>query len=430
MGNFKIEHKVSSIEEYIEKISVFKEYKVAFRGENKKYSPYCQPSIYRKVNYKNDKYFEIKLLDKYSTKFGGITKDYLLKAIDLQHGGFPSRLLDISFNALIALHFAVTPHFLEKIESADDEDGYIFILDCEELQSPTSINASELFNCAIKRERTLPIESYSHFMLDHLSINERIKVQNGGFILFIGEEFRSIDYLIKGIIIVNKENKKDIRKSLLSYFGIDNGYVYPESDHLVNKFLEDINHYKNCSFEITKDQIINNTISKQFKFIYASFIKHTNEYLKINMENELEFKKEFDLIEKLRKKDKNSEFNLIKEYSLFLDKERNSIKKKKEFFDLKISEMNRQFSLIIINELNATMEELMEISLDFGLSVRSIIEGKNMRLEDINSLNEFFDYELNSIFNKIMIRVNKYLKISFELDISDIKMGAINVRDN
>ena len=38
-------------------------------------------------------------------------KRYLDNAIDAQHGEFPSRLLDVSYNCLTALYFAVTPYY-------------------------------------------------------------------------------------------------------------------------------------------------------------------------------------------------------------------------------------------------------------------------------------------------------------------------------
>lgn len=38
-------------------------------------------------------------------------KTYLEIAIDAQHGGFPSRLLDVTYNCIVALYFAITPYY-------------------------------------------------------------------------------------------------------------------------------------------------------------------------------------------------------------------------------------------------------------------------------------------------------------------------------
>ena len=76
---------------------------------------------------KKIEFFEKNVLDEMSANHIAIGQSYLEKAINAQHGGFPSRLLDVSYNSLIALFFAITPFYNKKIDDTDKEDGFVYV---------------------------------------------------------------------------------------------------------------------------------------------------------------------------------------------------------------------------------------------------------------------------------------------------------------
>lgn len=76
-------------------------------------------------------------------------QSYLEIAIDAQHGGFPSRLLDVTYNCLVALYFAVTPFYTEKEASGDGEDGMVYVFFLEDLYCPTGNNINQAYNACI-----------------------------------------------------------------------------------------------------------------------------------------------------------------------------------------------------------------------------------------------------------------------------------------
>ena len=80
-----------------------------YRGEPQKYDRPCVPNIYRDGLLKENKFFEKSLFDAMRQTRLTDERRYLDNAIDAQHGEFPSRLLDVTYNRLTALYFAVTP---------------------------------------------------------------------------------------------------------------------------------------------------------------------------------------------------------------------------------------------------------------------------------------------------------------------------------
>ena len=106
---------VSNISEYLNRVSVCIKNRqqgdgiVVYRGEPEVYDQPCRPNIFRKDYLNENVFFEKNLFD--TMRQNRLTGEnrYLDNAIDAQHGEFPSRLLDVSYNCLVALYFAVTP---------------------------------------------------------------------------------------------------------------------------------------------------------------------------------------------------------------------------------------------------------------------------------------------------------------------------------
>lgn len=79
-------------------------------------------------------------------------KTHLEIAIDAQHGGFPSRLLDVTYNCLVALYFAITPYYTESETSHDNEDGIVYIFFLEDIYCPTGNNINQAYNACLQQK--------------------------------------------------------------------------------------------------------------------------------------------------------------------------------------------------------------------------------------------------------------------------------------
>ncbi|MDT2565845.1 hypothetical protein AUF12_03895 [Enterococcus avium] len=116
---------VKSIKEFIDFLEK-SENEYVFRGERKDYgNTTCQASIFRKKDEQkiNEKNLMDTIINQRPTDFTGVQGniDNLLK---MQHYGIPTRLIDISFNPLVALFFACM-----DAKGSDVSDGYVFFIE-------------------------------------------------------------------------------------------------------------------------------------------------------------------------------------------------------------------------------------------------------------------------------------------------------------
>ena len=115
--------KVQNISQYIKRVNEYikvrgiKDGTVVYRGEPDVYPEPCRPNIFRRGVMNGNRFFEKSLFD--AMRQNRLTGEvrYLDNAIDAQHGEFPSRLLDVSYNCLTALYFAVTPYYHQREDS-------------------------------------------------------------------------------------------------------------------------------------------------------------------------------------------------------------------------------------------------------------------------------------------------------------------------
>lgn len=234
---------VSSVSDYLAKLSsIIKQYPdeiVVFRGEDQIFSKPCRPNIFRKESLSANDSFEKKLLDAMRQNKLSSDGEYLDNAIDAQHGEFPSRLLDVTYNSLIALYFAVTPFYHLEETANDDKSGSVYIFHFDKVYSPSSKNTQDCFKTIIaRRDGVLShnlLFSKNHKFIDHCKINKRIIAQQGAFILFQGDDAEGLPAYVYSSIEIPANSKSSIRSELNDMFGIHTGYVYPEITNLANE---------------------------------------------------------------------------------------------------------------------------------------------------------------------------------------------------
>lgn len=249
---------VNSVSKYLEKInnyiSAHKRNNMVFvyRGEPEIYSTPCRPNIFRKGVLDSNSLFEKSLFD--TMRQNRLTNDkcYLDNAIDAQHGEFPSRLLDVSYNCLVALYFAVTPyyHFLEN--SLDNKDAMVFLFIIDEIFSPSAKNTNENYEAIINRDidwfTDKIIFEKNHKFIDHTKLNNRIIAQQGAFILFQGNDASDLPAYMTYGIKIPKEAKAKLRLELKQLFGIYTGSIYPEIVNLADEISEKSKKLNSLSF--------------------------------------------------------------------------------------------------------------------------------------------------------------------------------------
>lgn len=233
-----LKREIKSVADYIEVINQIVQEKttesriIVFRGETKKRESCCTPNIFRQDVLSSNSLYEISLFNAMRQNKLSNNMSYLENAIDAQHGEFPSRLLDVSYNCLNALYFAVTPYYRNSIKSSDSEDGMVYIFYIDEIFSPSAKNINDNYNAIIKKDKIWfndqPIFKKNYKFIDHTRLNNRIIAQQGAFILFQGDTFAQLpEYMFNGIEIPHQYKAK-IRKELSQLFGINTGTIYPE----------------------------------------------------------------------------------------------------------------------------------------------------------------------------------------------------------
>lgn len=199
-------------------------------------------------------FFEKNLFDEMSANHITEGSRYLEKAIDAQHGGFPSRLLDVTYNCLIALYFSITPQTKKEENSYDDRDGAVYLFSIERMYSPTSDNINKSYDAIVKREpewfSRAGIFRKNHKLIDHIKLNRRIIAQQGAFILFQGDEAEPIPCCQYEKIRIPGASKKRLRKELKSFFGIYTGMIYPEPENLIEEITRKSNLLNNHPFSM------------------------------------------------------------------------------------------------------------------------------------------------------------------------------------
>lgn len=247
---------------------------ICYRGEDRKENEngekylHSMPNIFRPDNFNNfDRYnwFEKNILDEIKSNNISKNKNYLEIAMDAQHGGFPSRLLDVTFNSLIALFFAVTPHYTKKKKQHDTFDGRVIIYAVDKMSTSNTESIIDIYdNLVNNKTHNTRLDSYFHILIDFVDLNSRIKAQQGGFILFGGNQYVPIPDSRLIEITIPHESKDTLREQLNLFFGINMGMIYPEPDNKVDYIIKRALKVEN---EIDYYSIIYNEIEFNIKYM-------------------------------------------------------------------------------------------------------------------------------------------------------------------
>lgn len=270
MSLSKVIKYLEKIEEEVENLKRFHGEKVtiAYRGENKDYKETrLTPSLFRQV-YSDIK--ERQLLESIiDLKEESKQLTWIDCAIEAQHYYEISKLLDITFNALVGLYFACA-------STEKNEKSVLYVMAFPEYFSPNSKYVNELYNKHIENQ------GYELFqgnfkVLSHSKKNERIIRQNGGFILFMDETPESIPSAYYRMIEIEKNEQKEIIEVLEKYFCISKSTLFPEKDKQKDTVVK---HAKSLSGK--KESIFDSEVQQFFNHKKVK-VKQIIENLKIDL---------------------------------------------------------------------------------------------------------------------------------------------------
>ncbi|MDM5452152.1 FRG domain-containing protein [Peribacillus simplex] len=260
---------------------------IAFRGEPQDYGETkLLPSLYRKKLsvIQEKKLFE--LLKDYNV-IGNEEMSNLQKAIAAQHYLATSRLLDISFNVLVAIYFATS----SNEEYKEKRDGYLYIFCLPQYFSPSSKYIEQYYDNMLLENNRQFILKKNFKVITHGYFNERVKLQRGGFIFFPASNITRIPECFYKKVKIHHEAKKIIRKQLTEFFSIYESSIFPEKDKTsevifegVDKKNKDYNSVHSINFE--REIYFDNL---KYELDYYSLNKNKTETMRILRKYEQDF---------------------------------------------------------------------------------------------------------------------------------------------
>lgn len=281
----EIYEKVDNLKERLEKQnSKNNKHIFAFRGEPIDYKDTAlMPSIFRNGNRKYESLSYDLAID---YRLNNANDQYVDQATNLQHYIALSRMLDITFNCLVALYFACCNY-----EKDSDEDGIIYIFDFPEYYSPHSKYIQTLYVDVLESNNSIAYSKNFRVFAESYT-NPRIKSQSGGFIFFPGDIFSPINNIYYDKVEISGDDKKQIIKDLDTLFSINVSTLFPEKNEITDKMKKRLLDERNYSkpMKLTKENEIRKRIKDLF---YELYVKKQN--------NEEELKDKSEDIKKRKK---------------------------------------------------------------------------------------------------------------------------------
>ena len=186
---------------------------------------YREKKKYKNVPFYTDKKEEINIIYKFIEKnygyFKNIEFDNLISILNvLQHYGFPTRVLDVTQNPLVALYFA-----LENVELNDNNQPVVYLIYAKETHASHLINAD--LNKFYFDEQNEKRRIDSIILVNGCVLSERIKNQKGDFILYYHEDDinKNKKFTIKEVLI--SPDSINNLKTELELIGISKSTIYP-----------------------------------------------------------------------------------------------------------------------------------------------------------------------------------------------------------
>lgn len=205
---------------------------IAYRGESRNYGKTkLMPSLFRNSTYVSKEKYLFELFSDY--ELIPHESRYIDKAIETQHYVTISRMLDITFSAIVSIYFACIDD--------KDEDGFIYIFGFPKHYSPHSNYVEDFYKNILNDKGN--IAYFKNFkVFSHSYSNDRIKAQSGGFIFFPGESFHPLNDIYYHKVMINKEDKDSLIEDIGILFQINEAKLFPEKEKITKiikqKFIE------------------------------------------------------------------------------------------------------------------------------------------------------------------------------------------------
>lgn len=223
---------------------------IAFRGESKEYGiTKLTPSLFREKSYVEKEEHLFELFCDYSIV--STSASNVEKAIETQHYASISRMLDISFDVLVALYFAC---------ANTEADGYIYIFAFPEHYSPHSKYVEDFYTNVLEGKHIAYSRNFMVF--SHSYSNDRIRAQKGGFIFFPGKEFQPISECYYERIRIDKNDKEEILNDLDLFFQVNASTLFPEKDKIAEVVKEKFKNSAYSTKKVTLENEVETLISR------------------------------------------------------------------------------------------------------------------------------------------------------------------------